>query len=64
LEAKIPYDMLPLQDCIDLASFLIDATIKAQSLSVAVRGVGGEIDLAVITRDGGFEHLHEKRLHA
>ena len=64
LAAKIPYDMLPLQDCIDLASFLINATIRTQSLSVAVRGVGGEIELAVITREKGFEQLHEKHLHA
>ena len=45
LEYRIPYDVLPLQDCVDLAAFLIRTTITAQKFAIAVRGVGGsEVD--------------------
>jgi len=48
----IPYQFLPLQDCIDLAVFLIRTTSMAQNLSVGLRGVGGEVDVTVITPEG------------
>ena len=34
LEYRIPYDVLPLQDCVDLATFLIRTTITAQNLAI------------------------------
>ena len=63
LEYRIPYDMLPLQDCIDLAAFLIRTTITAQNLAVAMRGVGGSIEVATITRTESLKWIQKKDLH-
>jgi hypothetical protein len=61
---RIPYNLLPLQDCVDLATFLIRTTITAQRLSATVRGVGGPIEVAIITRTGGLHFLQQKTLRA
>lgn len=50
--ASIPWQFLPLQDCVDLAMFLIRTTISYQRFTVGIRAVGGAIDVAAITRDG------------
>jgi len=63
LEFKLPYDVLPLQDCIDLATFLIRTTITAQALSIGLRGVGGPIEVATITRIDGVKYIQRKTLH-
>jgi len=60
LEFPIPYNVLPLQDCVDLAIFLIRATVMAQRLSIGLRGVGGPIDVAIITRTNGLEYVQRK----
>jgi len=62
-EFQIPYEMLPLQDCIDLAVFLIQTTISAQKLAIGVRGVGGTIEVATITRTEGLQYVQKKPLH-
>src|SRR5206468_8742575 len=62
LSAKIPYQFLPLQDCIDLSIFLIRTTIKIQTWIVGVRGVGGFIDIATITRTEGFKAIQQKSI--
>lgn len=64
LHTGIPVPLLPLQDAIDLCILLIRTTIAFQALGVGIRGVGGPIDVAVITRDGGFEFLQRKSLVA
>jgi len=58
----IPYDVLPLQDCIDLAILLLRSTINAQRLAVGVRGVGGLIEIAVITRTRQLTFIQKKEL--
>ncbi|MFP3896729.1 MAG: hypothetical protein ACLFV5_07845 [Anaerolineales bacterium] len=63
LEFRIPYQVMPLQDCVDLATFMIESTISAQNLSVGVRGVGGPIDVAVITRTRGLQYIQRKSLY-
>jgi len=60
LPFPIPYAALPLQDCIDLATFLIRSTILFQNVAVGVRGVGGPIDVAVITRTDGLRFVQRK----
>jgi hypothetical protein len=50
--AAIPWQFLPLQDCVDLAIFLVRTTIAYQRFTVGIRGVGGATDVATITRDG------------
>lgn len=63
LEFPIPYMVLPLQDCVDLAIFLIRTTMTAQRLAVGVRGVGGPIDVAIITRTKGLWYVQQKEIH-
>jgi hypothetical protein len=63
LQFPIPYDVLPLQDCVNLALLLLRTTISAQHLSVDVRGVGGDIEIAIITRTAGLKYLQKKELH-
>ena len=67
LEAKyaagIPYQFLPLQDCVNLAYFLIQSTINFQQFrSTTIRGVGGEVEIATITRDEGFRFVSQKKI--
>lgn len=62
LNMGIPYAVLPLQDCIDLAIFPMKTTMSAQNLTIGVRGVGGSIDVAVITRRAGLEIIQQKQL--
>lgn len=60
LSLPIPYQFLPLQDCVDLSIFLIRTTMELQTWLVDVRGVGGAIDVATITRTKGFEPIQQK----
>ncbi|CAN5701646.1 hypothetical protein BH23CHL7_BH23CHL7_18170 [soil metagenome] len=60
--AKIPYQFLPLQDCVDLSIFLIRATAELQSWQVGIRGVGGAIDVATITRTDGLREIQRKQI--
>lgn len=62
VQAPVPYAFLPLQDCVDFAIFLIRATITMQHWMIGIRGVGGAIDVAVITRAKGFEEVQRKRI--
>ena len=62
VNSPIPYQFLPLQDCVDLSIFLIRTTIKLQTWLVGVRGVGGAIDVATITRIEGFRAIQQKRI--
>jgi len=52
LQMKIPLEAMPLQDCVDLAIFFVRTTIDAQNLTLGIRGCGGHIDVATITRNG------------
>jgi len=60
--AKIPWQFLPLQDCVDLSIFMLRATITLQKWIVDVRGVGGAIDVATITRTEGFQYVQQKQI--
>ena len=63
LALGVPYNTLGLQECIDLATFLIRATIIAHNLSMRFhRGVGGEIEVAVITRTEGLLWIQKREL--
>jgi hypothetical protein len=58
----IPYQFLPLQDCVDLSIFLIRTTIELQKWMIGIRGVGGVIDVATITRTEGFQYVQRKTI--
>lgn len=60
LQMNIPLLAMPLQDCVDLAMFFIRTTITAQRLTVGIRGCGGPIDVAIITRREGFRFIQKK----
>lgn len=62
LQMAIPIQILPLQDCIDLAILFIRTTIEAQRLTVGIRGCGGPIDIATITGQEGFKFVQEKEI--
>lgn len=62
LSLPIPYQFLPLQDCVDLSVFLIRTTMELQKWLVDVRGVGGAIDVATITRTEGFKAIQQKAI--
>ena len=62
LAIPIPYQFLPLQDCVDLSTFLIRTTITLQQWQIGVRGVGGAIDVATITQTDGFQPVQQKKI--
>lgn len=62
LQAAVPFAFLPLQDCVNLAIFLIRTTIVMQQWVIGVRGVGGAIDVAVITQTEGFTEIQRKKI--
>jgi hypothetical protein len=62
IQLPIPLQALPLQDCVDLAIFFLRTTITAQKLTVGLRGVGGPIDVATITRQEGLRFIQRKRI--
>ncbi|TDI47727.1 MAG: hypothetical protein E2P02_02655 [Acidobacteria bacterium] len=63
LQYRVPFEILPLQDCVDLAIFLIRTTIAAQKLSIGIRGVGGVIEVATITKTQGLHFIQKKEIH-
>jgi hypothetical protein len=62
LAMPVPLQAMALQDCVNLAIFFIRTTITAQTLTVGVRGVGGPIDVATITRQEGLQFIQRKRV--
>ena len=59
---SFPWESLPLQDCVDLATFFIRTTMAAQRLSVGLRGVGGMVEIVVITPADGLQWLQRLEL--
>jgi len=62
LQMPIPLAAMALQDCVNLATFFIRTTITAQQLTVGIRGCGGSIDAAIITRREGFRFIQHKQI--
>ncbi|MGD0731786.1 MAG: hypothetical protein ABR956_11015 [Terracidiphilus sp.] len=62
LALPIPWQFLPLQDCVDLTIFLVRSTILLQQWVVGLRGVGGAVDVATITRTDGFREIQVKQI--
>jgi hypothetical protein len=62
LQMPIPLAAMALQDCVDLAIFFIRTTIAAQTLTVGIRGCGGPIDVATITRNEGLKFVQCKHI--
>jgi len=62
LQASVPFQFIPLQDCINLAILLIRVTMTIQTFLLGVRGVGGAIDVASITKTDGINPIQAKSL--
>lgn len=62
-QLMIPLQVLALQDGVDLAFFLIRTTMIAQRLSIGIRGVGGDIDVAIIKRNQNLRFVQRKQEH-
>jgi hypothetical protein len=62
VQAAIPFQFLPLQDCVNLAILLIRTTMTIQTFLVNMRGVGGAIDVATITRTDGLRKVQLKEI--
>ena len=62
MQLQVPIQFMPLQDCINLAILFIRTTINTQELTVGLRGCGGEIDLAIITRNNPLRFIQQKQL--
>jgi hypothetical protein len=62
LQLSIPWQFLPLQDCVDLAIFIVKSTVNLQKWLVGLRGVGGVVDVATITRTEGFKAIQRKEI--
>jgi hypothetical protein len=62
-QLAVPLQVLALQDGIDLACFFIRTTMDAQKLSIGIRGVGGDIDVAIIKRNQDLQFIQRKEEH-
>jgi 20S proteasome alpha/beta subunit len=62
IQMPIAIEAMALQDCVDLAIFFIRTTISAQRLTVGIRGVGGPIDVAVITKEEDLRFVQKKKI--
>ncbi len=63
LSLELPLQAMPLQDCVDLAILFLKTTVEAQRLTVGIRGCGGPVDVATITREGGLAFVQRKQVH-
>jgi len=41
---------------------MVRTTMDAQNLAIGVRGVGGPIDVATVTRTKGLEYIQQKKI--
>ena len=62
-EALPPFAVLPLQDAVDYATFLVRASAEAMRFEPNVAPVGGPIDVLAITLDG-MRWVRRKELRA
>jgi len=63
LQMQIPLAAMGLQDCVDLALLFVKTTIECQRLALGLRGCGGPIDVAIITRNEGLRFVQRKQIH-
>lgn len=61
-QAPIPWQLLPLQDCIDVAILAVKTTAELQKFVTDIRGVGGPVDVAIVTKIDGFRYIQSKSL--
>jgi hypothetical protein len=57
---RLLVEPMPIQDVIDLAEFLVSATIQFMKFNPGANTVGGPIEIAAITRHEGFKWIKRK----
>lgn len=62
LQLNFPLAMMGLQGYVDVAKLLIRTTIETQRLTACIRGCGGPIDVATITRRDGLRYVQCKEI--
>jgi hypothetical protein len=55
---------MPIQDAIDLASFLVEASVKFAHFNLRPATVGGPIEVATITKHEGFKWVSRKHFYS
>ncbi|MEA3401630.1 MAG: hypothetical protein U9R79_10355 [Armatimonadota bacterium] len=64
LQAPLVHPAMPIQDAVDLADFLVDATIKFYKYLPGAPSVGGPIEIAAITKHEGFKWIRRKHYYS
>ena len=62
LNPSLFQDSMPLQDAIDLATYLVDVSVKFSQYSPGASVVGGPIEVAAISRFEGFRWVSAEAL--
>lgn len=62
-QAQLLADAMPVQDAIDLASFLVETTKSYYRFHPGANVVGGDAELAVVTRHEGFKWVRRKHYY-
>jgi hypothetical protein len=63
LQANIVFAPMPIQDVIDLARFLVHASIMFTRFSLGPNIVGGPIEVAAITKHENFKWISRKHYY-
>ena len=63
LHMQVPFQVLTLDACVDVARSLLWLTTWAQSVSMDVAGVGGPTDIVTITADAGVQVVQRKSVN-
>ena len=64
LQAPLVVPPMPIQDAIELAEFLVDATIKYKRFDIGHQTVGGPIEVAAITKHEQFKWVKRKHYYS
>jgi hypothetical protein len=60
LSVPVVLAAMPIQDAIDLATFMVETTIRFVRFNLRAETVGGPVEVAVITKHEGFKWVRRK----
>lgn len=63
LQLPLGVPAMPIQDAIDLVSFLAEISVKGSRFVPGPQIIGGDIDIAVITKHEGFKWINRKHYY-
>lgn len=63
LMSQVAFDGMPLQDAVGFCRFIIETTIGLATYETGVASCGGRINIAAITRSGGYQWVLEPKLN-